>query len=296
MKPSPRSALLVGVLALATLGPSWAAWRQVRRYTSIPLVLARIDACPKVDFSITDVKGFDSPEDRALGIERERRRVVVIGGGLLSVEADTRGSDAPVAPHSAAMYAGRRAYVLDADKGRVYVYDAGVRVFARDVTGPGLHQLAADASGRLLVTEPAREAVCRFTPDLAKDAAFGSDGCVAVHVPLGVGAVPGRVLVTSDAGTILVFDEAGSRLSERRLVGRPDVLGRGPSGRLLMIDRPTGRLWVLDGDGVEVARLGATPGDPLLMGDPRGADVAGRSLWITSAWQTCRYLLPETFR
>ena len=104
------------------------------------------------------------------------------------------------------MNAGDRAFVLDAGIGRVFVYDAGVRVFARDVTTPGLHQLAADASGRLLVTEPARGAVCRFTPDLVKDAGFGSDGCIAVKNPVGVGALPGRVLVTSDPQTIFVFD------------------------------------------------------------------------------------------
>ena len=51
----------------------------------------------------------------------------------------------------------------------------------------------------------------------------------------------------------------------------------------------------IDGSG-RAPRIGATPGDPLLMGDPRGADVSGKSLWVTSAWQTCRYLLPEKFR
>jgi hypothetical protein len=279
MRASPRYAFLFGALAVATLVPSLAAWRLVRRYAAIPVLVTGPAEKVEVDSAVSDVKQLGDGE--ALGIEREHMRVALIGVGR-HPRAPRRGdSAAPGRPWAAAAQ-GSTSWVIDEATGDVHVYESGEHRSSRRITGPGRHEIAADAGGRLLFSEGS--GVCRATPALERDASFGEKGCVSLVVPAGLAAVGTRVLVTGGDGEVIALDDKGRVVSRRGALGNVGRLGRGAENRAVMIDPPTGRLWILDEDGREVARIASSKDVPAVVGEMRDVDFDGRVLWVTGAW------------
>jgi hypothetical protein len=285
MSVSRRYAVLLAALTLATLVPSLAAYRQVSRYAAIPLFQTGPPASVSIDSAVSDVKVFGAGV--ALGVERERRRITLLHeGGRSSPVPNRAPGEAPKAPWAAAAHRGT-VWVLDQDTGAVHVYDGDAHVFSRSVTEPGRRELAADGEGRLLFGEDS--SVCRLTPDLERDSSFGKDGCAPAVAPEGIASVGARVLVTGGADEILVLDAGGRLVARRRALGNVGRLGRGGAGRALMVDRITGRLWLLDENGVEVGRIASSRDLPAVMADILDVDFDGRVLWVTGPWATNVY-------
>lgn len=287
----PARGAFLALLAVLTLAPSWAAYHHIAAHVAIPLLDSTLETCP----GSAGGRGFGACAAGAGGlflVDLERPGVSFVTDGADALPLPSpRGADALLEPRALAAADGGLVYALDAGNGTLHVFQRGAHVRAVPIASPGASALALDGAGRLLVADTERDAVCRFTRELLPDPAFGRGGCVAVSAPVGVAALGTgtRVLAASRSGLLAVFDGSGRALGTRRLVGRPGALSRASETRAFLADEKTGRLFVLDANGRELARVAGDPGDAeVLFGLRCAARAADGSVWLSSRWSVCR--------
>lgn len=248
--------LLLAVAALASFVPALPGWWIARGYHAIPRLQAaatvRIrETAPGAPPLVGAEAVAAAPDGTLFVADHALRHVVALKAGAPGRWLPPAGRFLP------RVGADGRLHLLDVDSGILVRFSPDGTLEARAAVAPPgsspLFCLAPD--GRVLVA--AAGAIRRFSADLSGvDASWGpAPHAVPCADVAGLAASAERVWAASRAGQLLVFSAAGALVASAPLVGNAGALEAARGGRLVMADRPTGRLFLLDGNGRTLGRI-----------------------------------------
>jgi len=248
--------VVLALTAVAAFLPSLPGWGIAAGYARVPRVetetIKRLhETAPGAPPLLGAAAVAAAPDGTLFVADWTHRHVLV-------VRPPARGRWLPPAGRFVPRVDGRgRLLLLDFDSGRLHRFTSEGALEASVVVAP-------PGSGPLLGVAPDGSALVaaggllrRYGPErLEPDASWGPP-TQAVPVPGAVGLAAGaaRVWVATSDGSLLVLSEEGRLLRREPLLGNAGALAPVSGGGLVLADRPTGRVFLLDADGRTTGRL-----------------------------------------
>lgn len=249
---------LTGIVAFV---PSLLSWTVAWRFHTIP----RLPAVRSVSFERPStgpplLVGAESaaaaPDGTLVVADWARRAVLTVRANGTPVWQQPRGRFLPQFSSNGFLH------LLDIDTGYLSRFTASGELDRRTAVAPpgAATALCVDEDGRVLVA--AAGTLNRFGADLRSlDPSWGHAGKLATASELtGLAAREDRVWAASRENRVLVFSADGVLLRDEPFVANAGPLAMSPNGTLVLADRRTARVFILDHQGRVRGRLVSTSG------------------------------------